>query len=83
MEPELRAALDAAATARGLSRSALVRQALLAVVDLDLVALGLQRRTASEIRAQLKRDLVARRNLEARGMFAFRARPNTPDTAED
>jgi ribbon-helix-helix CopG family protein len=82
MEPELRAALDAAATARGLSRSALVRQALLAVVDLDLVALGLQRRTASEIRAQLKRDLVARRTLEARGMFAFRARHNTPHTAE-
>ncbi len=82
MEPEIRAALDAAATARGLSRSALVRQALLAVVDLDLVALGLQRRTASEIRAQLKRDLVARRNLEARGMFAFRARQNMPHTTQ-
>lgn len=56
MDEELRDALDAAAGARGLSRSALVRQALLAVVDLDLVALGLRRRTVTEFRAGLRRD---------------------------
>jgi predicted transcriptional regulator len=76
MEPELRGALDAAAAARGLSRSALVRQAMLAVVDLDLVAMGLQRRTATEIRAGLRRDLMARRSLAARGAFGLRLRDN-------
>ena len=85
MEPELRDALDTAAAARGMSRSALVRQARLAVVDLDLVALGLQRRTAREIRAGLQRDLAARRNLAARGAFGFRVRENQSDprTARD
>ena len=74
MEPELRAALDAAAAARGLSRSALIRQALLSVIDLDLVAMGLQQRTATEIRAGLRRDFMARRNLAARGRFGFSVR---------
>jgi Ribbon-helix-helix protein, copG family len=76
MEPELREALDAAAAARGLSRSALIRQALLGVVDLDMVALGLQRRTATAIRAGWRRDLMARRNLAARGAFGFSLREN-------
>jgi predicted transcriptional regulator len=76
LEPELRAAVDAAAAARGMSRSALVRQAMLAVVDLDEVAMGLRRRTVTEIRAGLRRDLIARRTLAARGAFGFRVREN-------
>ena len=85
MEEEQRSALDVAAAQRGLTRSALIRQATLAVVDLDLVALGLQQRTARDIRAGLQRDLAARRNLTARGVFGFRARENKsgPRTARD
>jgi predicted transcriptional regulator len=74
VEPELRAALDAAAAARGMSRSALVRQSLLSVVDLDELALGLRRRTVSEIRAGWRREMMARRDLAARGAFGFSLR---------
>jgi predicted transcriptional regulator len=58
LEPALRDAVDAAAADRGISRSVMIREALMPLVDPDLLEAGRRARQATAIRDGFREHLL-------------------------